>query len=451
MSTKERNLAADSLSVGESIVMGTAGAAPAFSLSITMAPFIATVGFLAPASILYCGLMMFGISLSFIHLNKVIVNAGTSYAWVSHVFGRHLGFLAGWALLVCSALFMVSGSIPAATSTLLLVSPHHLDSPGLVTGIAAIWLTLISFIAVKGIKPSAYVQVLMTSVEIVILVAVIIGGLLRIHSLPAHTFSIAWLSLSGFTPLTFATGALTAVFLYWGWDVTLNLNEETKNTRHAPGWGAFWSVVIIILLFVCFSIAALLLLTDAEIKDAQTNILFVMADKLFPRPWSYLAVISVILSSIGTLETSILQFTRTLFSVGRDKVLHHRYGQLHHEWNTPWVATLTIWLFGMGFLLFSSYSPTIELIIKDSINAIGFQIAFYYSLTGLACAWYYRDKWKGLIEFLGYILWPVVSSIFLIFIGGLSATTFDWLTNVIGLGGILIGLIPYYLNRWANR
>jgi hypothetical protein len=29
-------------------------------------------------------------------------------------------------------------------------------------------------------------------------------------------------------------------------------------------------------------------------------------------------------------------------------------------------------------------------VLGDSVTAIGFMIAFYYGITGLACGWYYR-------------------------------------------------------------
>lgn len=445
--TIENNLATDSLTIGESITMGTAGAAPAFSLSAATATLIATVGILAPASILYCGIMIFGIILAFMHLNKVIVNAGASYAWVSHIFGAKLGFFTGWALLVSSALFMVSGSVPAATATLLLVAPDLVGNLAWVTFVAALWLTLIAVVTLKGIKPSSYLQVVMTVVEVGILIAIIIAGIYQFYQTPAHEFSFSWFSLEAFTPTLFATGALTAVFLFWGWDVTLNLNEETKNARHAPGLGAFWSILIITLLFISFTIVVLLVLSDQEIQQSSTNVLFALADKLFPHPWGYLAVLAIVLSSVGTLETTILQFTRTMFALGRDKVLHPRYSILHQSWNTPWVAVFFIWSFGMVFIFLSSFFTSVGVIIRDSVNAIGIQIVFYYSLTGFACAWYYRLKWSNVGELLGYVIWPIISSMFLIFIAGFSIPTFDWVTSIVAFGGILIGVVPYFFNN----
>ena len=72
--------------MGESTIMGVAGTAPAYSIEITTSTLIATVGMLAPANVLICGIIMFGITYAFMNLNRVSSNAGTSYAWVSMVF-----------------------------------------------------------------------------------------------------------------------------------------------------------------------------------------------------------------------------------------------------------------------------------------------------------------------------------------------------------------------------
>ena len=85
---KETKLRPNALGLTESIVMGIAGTAPAYSIEITTSTIIATTGIFSPASILVCGLVMFGIAFAFINLNKISSNAGTSYAWVSMVFGK---------------------------------------------------------------------------------------------------------------------------------------------------------------------------------------------------------------------------------------------------------------------------------------------------------------------------------------------------------------------------
>jgi amino acid transporter len=445
---QDHRLAHGALGVGESIVMGVAGTAPAFSVAATTATLVGAVGVLSAGSLLYCGLIMFGVTLAFMHLNRVITNAGASYAWVGEVFGPFFGFLAGWSLLVASAVFMVSGSIPAATATLALVSPAHVNDPATVTFVAAGWLLAVGMVIVKGIKPTSYTQVVMTAIEVGVLVVVVVAAMIQFASHPAHPISWHWLSITSFTPQLFATGALTALFFFWGWDVTLNLNEETRDAASAPGRGAVVAMVIVLLLFMTFAVAALLVLSDAEIEQSSTNVLFAIADKLFPRPWSYMAVLAVMLSTIGTLETSILQFTRTMYAKGRDGALHPRYAILHKSWRTPWVATSVIVVIGLVLLFLSSNFPTVNLIIKDSVNAIGFQVACYYSLAGFACMWHFRKTaFTSADRFIFLFLWPALSAAFLSFIAVYSIPTFDLTTNVIGLGGIAIGVIPWAMNR----
>ena len=441
-------LATNALGLGESVIMGVAGTAPAFSAAATTATLIAAVGVMSPASLLYCGVIMFGVTLAFRQLNRVDPNAGASYAWVDKAFGPVLGFLAGWSLLVASALFMVSGTVPAATATLGMLAPQLSDDPTTVTLVAAGWLLAVSAVVVKGIKPASYVQVALTSVEVGILVALIVGALASPGGRAAHAFSPSCLGLGGFTPSLFAAGALTAVFFFWGWDVTLNLNEETRNASGTPGHGAVLSMLVVLLLFVGFAVAALLMLSDAEIERAGTNVVLAVADKLLPRPWSYVAVIAVMLSTIGTLETSMLQFTRTMFAKGRDGALHPRYARLHRTWRTPWVANAVITTLGVGLLLLSSLLPTVNQIMKDSVNAIGFQAAFYYGLASFACAWNARkDAVRSPATLVMLVLWPVASALFLAFVAIYSIPSFDIVTNAIGLGGIAVGLVPLFINR----
>jgi amino acid transporter len=126
--SKHEGLARDSLGTLESIVMGVAGTAPAFSVAVTTATIVAAVGVLSVGSILYCGLIMFGITLAFIHLSKITPNAGAAYAWVGHVFGPRWGFFAGWGLLVASVFFYGVGDHSGGDINLVVLAPHLVDS-----------------------------------------------------------------------------------------------------------------------------------------------------------------------------------------------------------------------------------------------------------------------------------------------------------------------------------
>lgn len=85
--SEESGLAKGAIGVVESAIMGIAGTAPAYSIAVTTAAIVAAVGTLAVGSILFAGLIMFGMMLAFINLNKMSPDAGASFAWVKEVFG----------------------------------------------------------------------------------------------------------------------------------------------------------------------------------------------------------------------------------------------------------------------------------------------------------------------------------------------------------------------------
>ena len=448
----ELELDKNSMGFSESVVMGVAGTAPAFSIAATTGTLIAAVGHLSVASLLYCGLIMFGITIAYLHLNRIHTHAGAAYAWVGLVFHPVLGFFAGWSLLVASAVFMVSGTIPAATSTLALFSDELPKNITLVSVVAACWLILVGAIIIKGTKLAAIFQVVNTLVEFVSLV-LIIGGIFWFYwNSPAHSFTREDFAFTEFTPELFASGALVALFFFWGWDVTLNLSEETAGGEESSGRGAIWAMIIMLVLFMASTAAVQLSMSDAEIEKAGTNVLLALAQKVFPDPYSYIAVIAVLLSTVGTLETTILQFTSTMFAKGRDGVLHPRYAVLHAKWKTPWVSTLVIVAIGLVLLFFATFLPNVNTVIDVSVKAIGFLVAFYYGLTGFACAWLFRKKGQTSIKnFIMFIFWPVVSAAFMAYIIFYSVKTFDLTTTLLGVGGILFGIIPLVINRIVRK
>jgi amino acid transporter len=442
-------LRANALGFAESVIMGIAGSGPAYSVAASTATLVSAVGVLAPAALLYCGLIMFGIVFAFRHLNRLAVNAGASYAWVAAIFSPALGFFAGWALIISSVVFMVAGTVPAASATLELLAPRFVDSQGAVTLVAAGWLAAIGAVVAKGIKLSSYLQIGFTLVETGVLALLLALAAIGFAPPAAHAFGAAWFTGAGFTPALFASGAATALFALSGWDVTANLNEETRDAARVAGAGGIVAVGIVALLLIGFNVLALWLLSDAEIDRAGTNIVAAVAQRLVPHPWDYLAVVAVMLSTIGTLETSILQFTRTLFAMSRDKALHPRYGRLHPAYRTPWVATLLITGVGLVLLVASSYLHGIKTVVDDSIDAVGFQVAFYYGLTGLACAWYFRaEALTGVDKLVFLFLWPALGAGFCVAILVYSVPTFDLATNILGAGSIAIGIVPYL---WSRR
>jgi amino acid transporter len=442
-------LAKGALGTLEAAIMGVAGSAPAYSIAATTAALVAVAGVQSVGALLYCGLIMFGIVLAYARLSAAMPDAGAGFTWVGRIFGPGWGFMAGWGLLISAVVFTVSATVPAAQATLKLVAPELVDKTGWVAAVGALWFTIITAITARGIKHASYVQIAFTIVETVIIAAIVVQAFRVYGGSPAHIPSFDWVSPFAFTPPVFATSALIAIFFYWGWDVTASLAEETRDGDPPPASrGVIWSMISLMLFFILMMTVVLIVLTDKEIAAAETNTLFAVAEKLFPGPWAYLAVLSTLLSTIGTIETQVLQLSRSLFAMGRADMLNARYAQVHGEWQTPLTATAVQWGFGILFLYGSSYLPSVGKILESSISAIGLQICFYMSLAGFACAWFFRDKLRsGVRDAMTYVIWPAGAAVFMVFIAIWSVPTFDAVTLLVGVGGLAIGLIPLVMAR----
>lgn len=446
----QKKLAVGALGAAESIIMGVAGAAPAFTISAAAASMIGELGALSLSAILYCGFIMFGTAFAFRNLNRVVRNAGASYAVVGHVFGPAWGFAAGWAALMAFALAMVAAAVPAATATLMVIAPDKAENTAYVVMTGLGWFSLVSFVALRGIHHASLVQIAFIVIECIAILVIVGAGLILWPTLAVRTPDLTWINPFSLSAGQFATGLLLGLYFYWGWDVTLNLSEETggEGDADASGNSALWSVVNLILLYSLLMLAILLTMNDGDASGSGTNLLFDLGSRLLPPPLNYLAVLALMLSAIGTLETQTLQFSRSLFAMARDGHFHDRYARIHAEWKTPHVATLVIWMVGVFFLVASSTLPTVKAILDSSILALGLQICCYLTLTCLASAWHFRSSLRqGILPAITHVLWPLVSAATMLFIAVYSLSDLGLQTTVIGLGGLALGIVPYLLAR----
>jgi hypothetical protein len=130
-----------------------------------------------------------------------------------------------------------------------------------------------------------------------------------------------------------------------------------------------------------------------------------------------------------------------------DSALRPRYARLHAAWQTPWAASAVTTALGIVLLL-SSTLPTVNQTMKDSVNAIGIQAAFYYARPCFACAWNARrSALRHSATGAMLVLWPVASAVFLAYVAVDGIPTSDVVSHMMGIGGIVVGLVPLFLNR----
>ncbi|MBM9620393.1 APC family permease [Streptomyces zhihengii] len=442
-----RGLRPGVLGTFDTVVMAVAGTAPAYSIAAATAVLAGAVGVAGPAALLYCVLPMLGIVIAFGRLGRLDVSAGAAYAWVGRTLHPFLGFLSGWALVVSTTLFMVAGSLPAGAMTLALFDPGLAADRVLATAVGAGWFLLMLLVVLGGIRMTVRAQLLLSGVELALLAGFVTAALVRGGG--GASFDWSWFGFAHFDGASqFASGALIATFCFWGWDVTSNLSEETRDGRRTAGLAALIGVGVVFVLFEAFTIAVHTTLTAEQIHASGSQVLSTLGEAVWPGTGGQLLVLAVLLSTVATLETTLIQVTRSLFAMGRDRTMPAALGTVHRRRGTPWVAVAAVGTVALVLFAASAVFGTVGEVLSAAVAAIGLQIAFYYGLAGIAAVVAYRRTLlRSVREFLLGGVWPLAGALFMLWIffeslGGLSGASV-----AIGLGGLAAGVVPLVVHR----
>ncbi|MCF3961821.1 APC family permease [Streptomyces fuscigenes] len=433
--------------------MAVAGSAPAYTISATTAVLVGAVGLAGPASLLYSAVPMLGIVLAYGRLGRIDPSAGAAYSWVGRTLHPFLGFLSGWALVVSSTIFMVAGALPAGTLTLSLFDPALGERPWLAALVGAVWFLVMVAVVLGGVRLSIRTQFALTGIEVALLLAFLVPALVRGGG-AGRDFDWRWLGLGGFDgPGGFAAGALIATFYFWGWDVTSNLSEESRNSRRTAGFAALCGAGVVFLLFETYTVAINMLLPPGRIEAGGADVLRVLGEAVWPGTGGRVLIAAVLLSTVATFETTLLQATRSLFAMGRDRTLPAALGRIHPRWNTPYAAVAVVGGVALVMLLAAGTFGSVTEVVSDAVTAISLQISVYYALAGLAAVVAYRKLLLTSVkEFLLSGVWPLFGSVFVLWMFFESLGRLSAVEATIGLGGLGLGLVPmlWYWRRGSS-
>ena len=448
-----KGLKENALSLLDTVTLAVAGSAPSYSLNATTAALVAAVGLAAPAALLFGAIPMFGISFAFKYLNLWRADAGAAYAWVGRSISPTLGFMAAWTFLVLSTVFMVTAALPVGVATLHLVAPAHESSVAFAALVGGLWFSAIAVLTIVGVHAAAAFQKIMTGIEVLALLVLMVGAYVTFSANPVHPFSFVWFSPTAFGDFdTFMAGMLVAVFYYFGWDVTSNVAEEAEGKGASGGASGVYGMVGVMAAFLIVQVAVQTGMTLEMVEQHGANLLSALGDAVLPRPWGNLAILAVILSTVGTIETQMTQCARLLYAMGRDGVLHARFAEIHPRFQTPWLAGVVVWGLALALLALSSASASIGSVMIRLISAIGVMVSLYYGLTGAACVWYYRRSLTAdprTLIMRG--IWPGLSAAFLLYLGARQTLALGRDVAGVTVVALAFGLGPMWYFRLRYR
>jgi amino acid transporter len=451
----DKGLRAGAIGLLSSVVIAVSSTAPAYSMAATLGLIVAVVGVHSPATLVVSFLPMLCIAYAFRELNKADPDCGTTFTWAARAFGPRTGWMGGWGIIAADVIVMASLAQIAGRYFLELVGAGSAGTAW-VTTVGVAFIALLTWVCYRGIEISARLQQVLLVIEVGALLIFAVVALTKAatgHALPgaAHP-SAGWLN-----PWTGSFGSLSnsfllAVFIYWGWDCALSVNEETKDSARTPGRAAIMATLVLVAIFAVVSAACLAYAGPAFLASHNTDVLGAMASSVLGSTPGKLLVLCVLTSTAASAQTAIMPTARAVLAMSAHRALPAWFARMHRSYRTPTVATLVMGaVSALFFVLLTAVSKNV---LADSAASVGLLIAFYYGLTGFACVWFFRRDLrssahallvKGILPLFGglTLLGAFVLSIKSYWPAASSYSSFHGIGGIflIGAGSLLTGMI----------
>ncbi|MDJ1370215.1 APC family permease [Gulosibacter molinativorax] len=415
-------------------IIGIASIAPAYTMTSGTGPAISVAGLQTPFILLVGSIPMLFVLMGYRELNRSMPDSGSTFTWSSRAFGPWIGWLGGWGLVASTAL-VLSNLAAVAVDFLFIALSQLFNAPEIADLTRNLWINipvvalltgLAAYVAYRGLEETKRLQYALVGLQGIALGWFVIAAIVKIANGDAYDYtpvSLDWfnpalLGENGFSFSVLMAGLSLSIFMFWGWDVILTMNEETKDPRRTPGRAALLTIGMII---VTYLVVSIVLLSFAGIgttglgtgnPDIQESLFAAIAPEIMG-PFALLMSTAIFASSTAALQATLVSPSRTLQAMSHYGAVPKTFGRLS-KYKTPGAATL--WAATASVVFYVIMRIISEDALWDTITAMGIMVCFYYGITGLAAFWYFRGTWfVNLGNFFRRFLLPLL--------GGLSLLT----------------------------
>ncbi|WP_022889289.1 APC family permease [Agromyces italicus] len=406
----KKGLSAGSVGLIGAIVIGISCIAPAYTLTGALGPTVAEVGTQLPAIFLLGFIPMLLVAFGYRELNSAMPDSGTSFTWATRAFGPWLGWMGGWGLIAATVVVLSNLAGIAVEFFYLAVSQvvgFFGGDAAAVAGLVAnpfvnvvtclVFILGATLISYRDMQTTQKVQYWLVGFQLLVMIG--FGVAAFWHVANGTAFDATPVELSWFNP--FEVGSFSAVvaglsvslFVFWGWDVTLTMNEETKGSRTTPGRAATLTVTIVVAIYLFVAMGSLAFAgvgtTGVGLGNEaiQENAFFYLAGPILG-PLAIFMSLAVLSSSAASLQSTFVSPARTLLAMGHYGALPHKFASVSPRFFTPGYATVVAAVVAAVFYTVMRFVS--EDVLWDTITTLGMMICFYYGITAFACVWYFR-------------------------------------------------------------
>ena len=365
-------------------------------------------------------------------------SSGSIFTYVSHVFGKAPGFIAGWLMLLQ---YLVS---PAMVYLIAAIAIHSMLPQVPILALCFGFLAIVAVVSLIGMKTAMVVNKVALVAQLVILALFVVFGIVFVvqhpetaNFSPANVFDPDKFELGG----TMSAVSL-AVMSYVGFGAIATLTQEAKDPKHGPSRAMMVMAVVLCVLYAlqCF-IATCVDPSGAAFKGDTDNAFYLVA-KMAAGPW-LMIVCAVGVALAQGVFTAIAQqnsIAFVMFTMAKGGCLPKFMAKMNNRTNSPLNAVIFIIALSVVLtLVFQLSGIDMNTVVKIS-NFGALSTYVMLNVSVIVFCWFQLKERRGAKAFLMHLLFPLLGAAvcfaILMSVGSVALT--------VGAVFIVIGII-YYL------
>ncbi len=313
--------------------------------------------------------------------------------------------------------------------------------------IAAVAILATSVFNYRGVRTGALVQNVTTVAKY--------GGLLFIVML-ALALGLPRTGGANFTPATppgsFAVGAfglalVSALWAFDGWADLSFVGGEVENPRRNLPRALIIGTIAVIAIYLLANVAYLSVMSVSEIR-ASKLVAADVAQRLIGAPGVVFVAVTVMLSTFGTLNGTLMTAPRIFFAMADDGLFFRPVAKVHPKYDSPYVAIVLTALLGVAFVMLRTFEQLADQFVTAIVPFYALAVASVFTLRR-------RADWAPPFRTPGY---PVVPILFVLatlyLLGNAIIDPSSRGATLATLGIVAAGVPVYYLTvgrRGARR
>ncbi|WGM20206.1 APC family permease [Paenarthrobacter sp. OM7] len=354
---------------------------------------------------------------------------GGAYAYASRAFGKPVGFMVGWAMML-DYLFLpmvnfllfglyLNSLLPAIPSQLAVLA--CLLAVGLFSVIGVAWIKKMNFVVVAA--------------SVVVILVFLVLAVLNAPDLTVENL---------IRPLTLGEGGLAPVmaaaamvsFAFLGFDGVSTLSEEARNPKRDVPRGIILSTLFAGVGYALFSVAGSLIAPEwraIENLDAAGT-------ELMQRAGGDVLMVVFVVVNLGGLvlcgTAAQMSVSRVIYAMGRDNILPEAFSTLNLRFRTPHVAALLVSAVSLVALFIT---------LEQAVYMINFGALIAFAAVNLATikVLFFDLRKRGPQSALRNLIMPLLGFAFIAWLW----TSLAWFTYLLGAAWLAVGATIYVVSR----